>query len=156
MGRFVYGLVALNRKLGFPSREIDIQWKKGKQPENVALFNLYVVLFQSEWLLNPLHPQQAFGQKLYLQERLKMRIPMFVHFCTWQTPLMAKTITRVFVNQFMHIFMSIFVIGIWLKWYSTTLNICQAWNATSNNLVNNISFDLFRFINERMKALSLW
>ena len=44
-------------------------------------------------------PQQAFGQKLYLQRKLKTRIPMFVHFCTWQTPLMANTITKAFVNQ---------------------------------------------------------
>ena len=53
MGHFVHRLVALNRKLGFPSREIDIQWKKGKQPENVALFNLYGVLFQLENRMAP-------------------------------------------------------------------------------------------------------
>ena len=63
-----------------------------------------------EWLLNPLHPQQAFGQKLYLRERLKMRIPMFVHFCTWQTPLMSNTVTRAFGNQLMLIRMSKFCV----------------------------------------------
>ena len=32
------GLVALNRKLGFPSREIDIQWKKGKCNQYMLCF----------------------------------------------------------------------------------------------------------------------
>ena len=45
------GLVALNRKLGFPSREIDIQWKKGKYNQKMLCFitkpSIYHYLFQS-------------------------------------------------------------------------------------------------------------
>ena len=44
------GLVALNRKLGFPSREIDIQWKKGKMQSVYVVFyqktSIYHYLFQ--------------------------------------------------------------------------------------------------------------
>ena len=46
-----FGLVALNRKLGFPSREIDIQWKKGKYNQKMLCFitkpSIYHYLFQS-------------------------------------------------------------------------------------------------------------
>ena len=62
------GLVALNRKLGFPSGEIDIQWKKGKCNQYMLCFIkkpvFTIICFNEEikWLKCSLCPRQPLGK----------------------------------------------------------------------------------------------
>ena len=89
------GLVALNRKLGFPSREIDIQWKKGKYNQKMLCFitkpSIYHYLFQSRnKVVKVLITSSTtfwkklgvFGKKLEWHTRkVHSYVNYFLHFC---------------------------------------------------------------------------